>query len=231
MNTLKRQLTTLFGLAAIAITVMLVTVVTAQAQDPGTTAFQQECAGSIPTVSNTDVFEELNYQVPANKRLVIERLSLSVFVPKDATLMEITMSTRILPDPSVSHFLPRPTLQFTDAFGGGHYVLSIAPDLYADGGQIINGGSIKIDVHLSAKNANEAQTVAFQASSTRATISGHLVCPGTVTCTTSLPGLSQSTTDDKTTTPANTDSTVISQTRPRFAKPTKSEAVAMLNSR
>ena len=218
MNPLKTHFLNSLALAVSGLILAVASPLSVRAQDPGTTAFQQDVQ-SFATEFNGDVTLTHNFVFPAGQRLVIERLSLAVFVPKDARLEDVSLSTRLANNNSVLHELPRPTLQYTDEFGGRHYLLFIAPNLYGDGGLVLQTGSAHIVAIVSGKNAKDANG--------HASISGHLVCPGALTCVTRLTGLSKRDVENnEPITVSTAERTVPAQTRPRVVARTDREIVA-----
>ena len=219
MNPLKKHFITSLTFAIFGLMLAVASPLSVRAQDPGTTAFQQDVQ-SLATEFNGDVILTHNFVFPAGERLVIERLSLAVFVPKDARLEDVSLRTRLGNSNSVLHELPRPTLQYTDEFGGKHYLLFLAPNLYGDGGLVLQTGSAHILAIVSGKNAKDANG--------HASISGHLVCPGALTCITRTDLSKNDEENNERITVNTTERTVPAQTRPRVVARTNREMVAQV---
>lgn len=203
----KKQLITSVGLFVFALTLTLVTTSSARAQDPGSTAFQD-----WRTLSAGDPVDHIvvGFQVPHGQRLVIERLTAEVSVPPKVRIVNTTLSTTVnhLVAP---HVLPR-AVPLSSNQGEDNYSFFLTPNVYADSPDLI---IFSVNFSVPAK------------ASLNVTISGHLVCPADLNCP--IRSSLKSNSDDPAVPTQNrsTDAAIAAQTRPRFAKLTKSETVAM----
>jgi hypothetical protein len=214
MNTLKKQLIASLSLSIIALMVTFISpsLANAQVQDPGTTAFQQEGVEVFTTF-----WKRFDFVIPTGQRLVIERISALIVVPHAGTVIARTELQTTVNGSLVSHEFGKPTFQFATP-PNDDYLLSLAPHVYADGGTI---SLIVIFLHVPLNLVNMGNVV----------ISGHLVCPQALTCISRLGSLTPKADGTAKAEGTSKDVTVMAQTRPRSAKPSKRETVATLSRR
>jgi len=190
-----------FGVAATGV---------AQAQDNGAFAF--EVSGDlIPDTSPANpqgrVFK---FNIPAGKRLVIERMTMLIVVEHSTPqlgnpIIGIPELSRSTNGQGVGSFLPRPALQYSVG-GFDTYLMFIAPGMYADG---------PAPAEISMVIANSKALPSSFGGTFLVSISGHLVCPQSPAC---LPSVAPPT--NFSAAPSTSDASVVAQSRPRFAKPT-----------
>src|SRR5215831_5142729 len=166
-----KQLVVSFGLVALALTAILMSGGTANAQnDPGETAFQEQ--GQFDYLSHEATFE--NFSVPAGSRLVIESLDIWISIahnaPPNWLLLDRMGLFTNLNGTLVGHPLPKPTLQFSSSTRD-YYRVFITTKLYAD------HTPPGVDFYL------EWQTLLLMSQfDMTASVSGHLVCARALQC-------------------------------------------------
>ena len=207
MFSFKKQLIASISFFVLALMTTLVTTSSVQAQDPGSTAWQD---------SRTFDFQQqdkllVGFSVPHGHRLVVERLTAEVSVPPTVRIVNTTLTT-FVNGVGAEHVLPR-AVPLSSSQGDDNYSFFLTPNLYAD-----SGNFLQFRVYLSV-SCNSSLNV---------TLSGHLVCPGTLNCNPGPAGASLKGNSDDPAAPSQdrgADAAVAAQTRPRFA--TKKETVAM----
>jgi hypothetical protein len=196
---LKKQSVSLLSVPLLVLVLTLASPNSARAQDPAVTAFQDD---ENNVSANSAVNFQVQFSIPSGKRLVIERLSAHIDIPHNVKINSITLGTTVNNSPA-GYLLPKAVLDFNTGMAPGtdHYSLFVAPNLYADGG--------KVNFIVTLSQSSKAGV--------GATISGHLVCPQNLVCLKSAQGSSNAVDDRAAITATTCDTTVVAQTRPRFA--------------
>jgi len=213
MKTLPRQLITSLCLIVIATVMTLVSTRSANAQaDPGETAYQAQ--GFFDHLPGT-TFE--HFWVPAGTRLVIEHLEVDITVPHNSQPALLALNTLGLQTSvngaMVGHAIGIPKLVFTSATVD-NYLLLVDGPFYADHRPDLFSDFMVTWHATSNVTGNQVG----------AAVSGHLVCPRTLTCAGAVVG----TGDGPPPSTAPSDVSVTGTTRPRFARMSKPDAVVAL---